>query len=263
MSERKKLINFSVDFTEGDSFDGPLDLLLFLIKRNEVNIYDLPISLITTQYLEYLQYMERFNLDIAGDFLVMAATLAQIKSRMLLPDERGESDEPAEDPRMALVRPLIEYAKVQQAAEALGSRFLLDRDVFVRGYFEDFTEGDLAPEDIPQKFSLFELVEAWRKLASKPRPESPTLNFNLETVTIGERLEEIRKILIELKSAHFSDLSFTQASSMERSLSFLAILELARTGFLKLYQDTEEDESGPRLFLADPDADTSLSFDYK
>ncbi|MDR2200008.1 MAG: segregation/condensation protein A [Deltaproteobacteria bacterium] len=263
MNGKRKLIDFSVDFPEGESFDGPLDLLLFLIKKNEVDVYDLPVSLITSQYLEYLAHMEKLNLDVAGDFLVMAATLAQIKSRMLLFKEEDEEEEPAEDPRMALVRPLVEYALVREAAEALGSRYILDRDVFARGSSLEPSPEEPSSEGPLEKFSLFELVEAWRGLASRPKEKGPGLEFNLETVTIGERLETIREFLLARKSARFRELESESSGPLETALSFLAVLELARVGFLKLYQDTESDLDGPRLFLYDSEALASRSFDYR
>ncbi|MDR2340283.1 MAG: segregation/condensation protein A [Deltaproteobacteria bacterium] len=266
MKPKRRNINFSLEFPEGEGFDGPLDLLLFLIKRNEVDIYDLPVSLITSQYLEYLRYMQSFNLDIAGDFLVMAATLAQIKSRMLLPGPKEEGALPGEDPRLELVRPLIEYQRVQKAAEALGSRYILDRDVFTRGEFDDFPDdGEPVGEPLfpSQKYSLFELVEAWRGIAAKPKAQGQGLSFRLETVTIAERLRQIRESLISGRSLHFTELKGLVEGPLEASLSFLAILELARTGFLRLWQDTEDDPTGPRLFLADPGADSPENPDYK
>jgi segregation and condensation protein A len=263
MDPRRGPLSLSLDLPEGHSFDGPLDLLLFLIKRNEVDIYDLPVSLITAQYLDYLRYMESLNLDVAGDFLVMASTLAQIKSRMLLPGPPGEDGAAQEDPRMELVIPLVEYAKAQQVAESLGSRFVLGRDVFARGLADDFQEGGDAPQEALVGLSLFELAEAWRSLAQRPQAKETGLSFRMETVTIGERLQEIREFLVAAKSAHFSELSLGEGGPLEASLSFLAVLELARTGFLRMWQDIEADPGGPRLFLANPDADATLSQDYK
>jgi segregation and condensation protein A len=288
MNESQDSLIIKLNFFEGDTFDGPLDLLLYLIKRNEVDIYDIPVGLITEQYLAYLEILQSLNLDAAGDFLVMAATLTQIKSKLLLPtlsDEETPEDE--EDPRMSLVRPLIEYARLRTAAEALGERFLLDRDVFTRGSFDDFDQPEAPqnpadpsdpadqsdpsapdslpalPEEPPLRISLFQLVDAWKSLAGKIPKESYGINFKLETVTIGEKLKEIKGFLLEKKSAHFKDLFKEGQGHLTTSLSFLATLELARTGFLSLYQDNEEDLTGPRLFLSNPDAETGLEFDYR
>ncbi|MDR2351883.1 MAG: segregation/condensation protein A [Deltaproteobacteria bacterium] len=244
-----------------DIYEGPLDLLLHLIKKNEVDLKDLPISLITSQYLEYLELMESLNLDIAGDFLVMAATLTQIKSRLLIPEIPGENSE-EEDPRLDIVRPLMEYAAFQAAGLALGDRYLLERDVFVRGSYEDFQE-DEPKEPLTTRVSLFELVDAWRSLAKKVDYEDFQLKFKLETMTIGEKLQMIRLYLLDHKSARFFDISGSKEANLEIALSFLAILELARTGFLRLYQKTETDFYGPQLFLANPDAETSDEFDYR
>ena len=113
-----------------DIFEGPMELLVHLIKKHEVDIYDIPIALITKQYLEYLEWMKAMNIDMAGDFLVMASTLAQIKSRMLIPAHENENDD--EDPRLELVRPLEEYLRMKSAAERLSERDLLGEDTFVR-----------------------------------------------------------------------------------------------------------------------------------
>src|SRR5450631_104896 len=116
-----------------DAFDGPLDLLLHLIKKNEVDVCDIPIAVITRQYLDYIKLMKELNLEVAGDFLVMAATLLQIKSRMLLPvDEPEESDEEEGDPRAELIRRLMEYQQYKEAGMVIGARALLGREVFVR-----------------------------------------------------------------------------------------------------------------------------------
>ncbi|MDR1608299.1 MAG: segregation/condensation protein A [Deltaproteobacteria bacterium] len=230
-------------------YEGPLDLLLHLIDKNKIDINDIPMALITSQYLEYLDLMEDLPLDMAGDFLVMAATLTNIKSRLLLP--RLDDDEPI-DPRQELVRPLLEYAQVQDVAQFLNDRPILNRDVFVRGDLEELE--NISFDDHIQA-TLYELIEAWRLLATRQDPpEKKGLNFLIETKTIGQKLAEIRAFLLSAKSAHFQDLAQLADNSLEVALSFLAILELARTGFLRLYQQTESDFSGPRLWLADPEA---------
>ena len=122
-------------------FEGPMDLLIHLIKKNEVDIYDIPVALITEQYLAYLEWMQRLNIDNVGDFLVMASTLAHIKSRMLLPNHGIEEEE--EDPRLELVRPLAEYLRIRSAAEALAKRNLLGEKMFTRkARFKGFADDD-------------------------------------------------------------------------------------------------------------------------
>src|SRR4030042_830004 len=121
-------------------FEGPLDLLLFLIKKNEIDIYDIPIAVITQQYLEYLEMMKNLDLDVAGEFLLMAATLLLIKSKMLLPtpeEQPAEGEQEEEDPRAELVRRLLEYQRFKEAAQQLVKGPLLDREVFVRSFFGD------------------------------------------------------------------------------------------------------------------------------
>jgi segregation and condensation protein A len=250
-----------------DIYEGPLDLLLHLINRNEVDINDIPVSLITAQYLEYIDLIETLNLDLAGDFLIMAATLTHIKSKQLLPSGSSKSDAPEDDPRLELVRPLLEYAAFQAASSALGERPQLERDVFTRGGVGLETI-DL-PEDHQESSqvaitSAYELTRAWQTLLSRHKSAGLSLSFLLETMTIGEKLKLIRAYLVEVKSSHFQDLHGNRNNNFELALNFLAILELARTGFLRLYQDIEVDHTGPRIFLADPTAlDNPQALDYR
>src|SRR4030043_2486745 len=141
-----------------DMFEGPLDLLLHLIRKNEINVFDIPISLITEQYLEYLKMMKELNLDIAGDYLLMASTLLQIKSKMLLPVSPEEEEEGEEDPRAELVRRLLEYQRYKEAATELERRPMKDRDFFVRSVPEEASE----PKEERFEVNLLELLEAFR-----------------------------------------------------------------------------------------------------
>jgi segregation and condensation protein A len=125
---RKHMIDDIYKVKVENIFEGPMDLLIHLIKKNEVDIYDIPVALITDQYLEYLEWIQAMNLDLAGDFLLMASTLAHIKSRMLLPFHGEENEE--EDPRMELTRPLLEYMKMKSAAEELAGRYILGEHIF-------------------------------------------------------------------------------------------------------------------------------------
>jgi len=143
-------------------FEGPMALLVHLIKKNEVDIYDIPIAVITQQYLAYLEWIKLMNIDFAGDFLVMASTLTHIKSRMLLPTHDIE-DEEEEDPRLALTKPLQEYLEMQSVAEQLASRNLLGEHTFVRPIAEqDYTK--LPDEEPYVQVGLFELIEAFQKI---------------------------------------------------------------------------------------------------
>ncbi|RLE44022.1 chromosome segregation protein ScpA [Candidatus Woesearchaeota archaeon] len=214
-------------------YEGPLDLLLHLIKKNEVDIYDIPIALITAQYLEYLELMEAMNIELAGEFLLMAATLTQIKSRMLLPvlDEEGEGEE--EDPRMAIVRPLLEHMKLRDAADALERRDILNRDVFAREVRLD--ELDLEPGEELIEANLFELIDAFQRIVTRLDPETG-LEIVLETKTIQEKIMDIIRVLQVKKQASFEEICETDHTKAELILTFLAILELARVGCLRLFQ---------------------------
>ncbi|MBA7642962.1 Segregation and condensation protein A [subsurface metagenome] len=139
-------------------FEGPLDLLLHLINKNEVDIFDIPIATITDQYLGYLELMKTLNINVAGDFLVMASTLIHIKSKMLLPGSHEDDEE--EDPRTEIMRPLLEYMQFKEMAEAFSEREILDRDVFARTvipYFQDGVTGEEPELDV----NLFQLIDAW------------------------------------------------------------------------------------------------------
>ncbi|MDL2260238.1 segregation/condensation protein A [Deltaproteobacteria bacterium OttesenSCG-928-K17] len=243
-------------------YEGPLDLLLHLIKKNEVDLDDIPVALITAQYLEYLDLMESMNVELASDFLVMAATLTQIKSRLLLPREDDEGDDPANDLKAAIIDPLLERLRLglddyKEAAAALRHRQVLDSDVFVRGATET-----LEPEALEEALgdglaeaSLFDLVDVFRRLTEK-KPEVRTLKFVVETKTIGERIEEIRSLLKARSSVSFEELCAEDKGRAELVLSFLAVLELARTGFLRLYQNLA-DSFDMGVFLANPEAELS------
>ena len=147
-----------------DIFEGPLDLLLYLIRKNEIDIYNIPIALITEQYLEYLDLMRSLNLDLAGEYLVLAATLIHIKSRMLLPPVEGDDEtEEGEDPRAELVQQLLEYQAFKEAALNLEDRPLLERDVFTRGApLEEPAEAE-EEEETMIEVGIFELVQAFRE----------------------------------------------------------------------------------------------------
>ena len=217
-----------------ETYEGPLDLLLHLIKKNEVDIYDIPIALITAQYLDYLEFMESLNVEIAGEFLLMAATLTQIKSKMLLPVLNEEEESEDEDPRMAIVRPLLEHMKLKDAAEALERRDILNRDVFVRGV--SFQELELDPEsDDIIEASLYDLIDAFRRL-TRQYEAKVGLEIKVETKTIQERINEILAALFRDKEVSFVKICSGDRSRAELILSFLSILELARIGSLRIYQ---------------------------
>ena len=147
-----------------DIFNGPLNLLLHLIKKNEVDIYDIPIALIIEQYLEYLDFLKDVNLEIVGDYMSMAAELGYIKSRMLLPRIKDEGEDEEQDPREELVRRLLEYERYRDAAAELGGMEILGKDVFLAGYDRKEAFGEPAEETEFVKFDLWSLVDAFSKV---------------------------------------------------------------------------------------------------
>jgi segregation and condensation protein A len=218
------------------AFEGPLDLLLHLIRQNEVEITEISIARVSEQYLEYLELMESLNLDIAGEYLVMAATLALIKSRMLLPPEESEGEEEV-DPRADLIARLLEYQRFREAAETLSQRRMLGRDVF--------RATGLPPERLPEsereiEVGLFELLEAFRHALAEAPGTEQIHEVEIEVVTVRERMFVVMARLDEASSLEFTRIFETEnGDAPNRSLlvaTFLAILELARLSALRIYQ---------------------------
>jgi segregation and condensation protein A len=216
----------------GDLFDGPMDLLVHLVKKNEVDLYDIPIALIAEQYLEYIKLMRVMNIDVAGNFLVMAATLAHIKSRMLLPNQEEQEDE--EDPRMEIVRPLEEYLQLKYAAEDLAHRDRLGWDVFIRGSDEIAESTGEEPRDFVQ-VSLFELMDAFQRIIKRVSPEH-FLNIMADTISVKSRILEIADILEQKGSVTFEELFEKQAAKGQIIVTFLAVLEMVRTQVIRIMQ---------------------------
>jgi segregation and condensation protein A len=219
-------------------FEGPLDLLLHLIKKNEVSITDIPIATITEQYLATLEVMQTFNLDVAGEFLVMAATLIHIKSRMLLPMADDEDDEEeGTDPRQELVRRLLEYQRFKDAADQLERRELLTRDVFVRS---------VAPaEEIPapgfREVSVFELLTALKRVLDR-LPKDVVHEVMLEKITMREKMTLLLDQLRTQGKILFESLFADVTTRMEVVVTFLAMLELVKVRAIRIFQ---EEATGP------------------
>jgi segregation and condensation protein A len=213
-------------------FEGPLDLLLHLIKKNEVNIADIPIATITEQYLATLELMQAMNLDVAGEFLVMAATLIHIKSKMLLPPgEHDDEEDEGEDPRADLVRQLLEYQRYKEAAGDLEQRELLHRDVFTRS-----AEADAEGEAVEfEKVSLFDLITALRDLLER-LPRETLHEVILERVSLREQMSAILDRLQSEGSVVFQALFETAASRLAAVVTFLAMLELVKSRALRVRQ---------------------------
>jgi len=221
-------------------FEGPLDLLLHLIKKNEVDIYDIPVALIAGQYLEYIDMMKELNLEVAGEFLVMAATLAQVKSRMLLPPKEGVagSEEDGADPRAELVKRLVEYKRFKDAAAELGEREGFWREVFAREAKGAWEESDEPAEEPLFNFGLFDLIDAFKRVLATV-PEGRFHEIVGEGVSITEKINLILSRLEGVESITFESLFEGADGRPEVIVCFLALLELARIRAIKVLQVDE------------------------
>ena len=232
-----------------DVFEGPLDLLLYLIRKNEIDIYNIPIALITGQYLSYLDMMRSLNLDLAGEYLVLASTLIHIKSKLLLPPAEGEGEEEeGEDPRAELVQQLLEYQAFKEAALSLGGRPLLERDVFTRGAASEEEQTTVEEaDDALLEVDIFELVTAFRRIVAGLAREED-LEIDMEKMSLTDTINEIMERLSEEGQITFSDLLGDRTDRRRIIYTFLAILELMKLRMVRAYQ------SGPfgaiRLFPA-------------
>lgn len=225
-------------------FEGPLDLLLHLIKKNEVSITDIPIAAITEQYLATVELMHTLNLDVAGEFLVMAATLIHIKSRMLLPSGDGESDDDdeGEDPREELIRRLLEYQRFKDAAGELSQREVLTRDVFVRR--APPPEPPLPPDY--RELSVVELLTALRRVLER-LPKNEYHEVTLEKITVREKMTLLLDRLRDGGRITFDSLFADARTRMEVIVTFLAMLELVKIAAVRIFQDVPQ---GPIIIEA-------------
>ena len=238
------------------SFEGPLDLLLHLIKKHELEIIDLPIAFITERYLHYLQIMRELDLDVAAEYLLMAATLAHIKSRSLLPpdprqDEEDVEEEYMEDPRAELIRRLLEYQKYKHVAEQLGDRALPGRDVFTRGMPAPKAEGDAPLAEI----SLFKLLDAFEGILKRVRGKV-AFEITAERISIQERMTQLTEFLRERRHCTFEELFESDHTKYDVVVTFLALLEMTKLHLTKLYQADKESPIHVHYALLDVDAPT-------
>lgn len=217
-----------------EAFEGPLDLLIHLIKKNEVNIYDIPIAYITNQYLSFIELMEELNLDVAGEYLVMAATLIHIKSRMLLPRPDPTQDDPEEDPREALVRRLLEHQKFKAAAELLHERATLRSAQWIRpdGRIADIAGEEYEPE---LEVDLFSLLAAFRGVLERSR-QRPSVPIPPEQISVEQRIEQLLGRLSETEACGFEELFEDAASRADLIVTFLALLEMIRLKLIRVFQ---------------------------
>jgi segregation and condensation protein A len=216
-------------------FQGPLDLLLHLIRKDEVDIFDIPVATIADQYLEYLDMMKALNINVAGDFLVMASTLLHIKSKMLLP--HLEEDE-EEDPRLEITRPLLEYLRLKEMAGELLERELLDRDVFTRRLSPDYTV-EVESEEPLLDVNLFQLMDAFKRILDERLPGAP-LRVEFEKWSLKDKTIYILERLKTEKSTYFRDLFTEDRTISEFVVTFLALLELVNVGMIKVFQPDPE-----------------------
>jgi segregation and condensation protein A len=206
-------------------FEGPLDLLLYLIKRDEIDIYDISIERITRQYLEYLQAFKELKIDVAGEFVVMAANLIYLKSRSLLPLDQQPPEEDAEedDPRWDLIRQLIEYKKFKEAAEHLQERAVEHEKIFTR----DGGSGG----DVPLRLAevgIFQLIHAFQNVIKRVEARENLHEIFGEHFTVSEKIEVILQRVANGALVRFSELFGNIASRVEVVVTFLALLELIR-----------------------------------
>lgn len=216
-------------------FEGPLDLLLHLIKKHQLDIYDIPISRVTTQYLEYLEVLQDLDLDIAGEFLVMAATLIHIKSKMLLPRaDPAQSDEPEEDPREALVRRLIAHQQFKAAAEMLHDKEVQRSAQFVRPDERLATVVGEPPE--PEvEVDLFSLMAAFRQVLERAK-KRPQVYMPSEHISLEARIEILLQKLTAVEACGFEELFADVQTRPGIVVTFLALLEMIRLKLVRVFQ---------------------------
>ncbi|MFA5287209.1 MAG: segregation/condensation protein A [Candidatus Omnitrophota bacterium] len=208
-------------------FEGPLDLLLYLVKKDHLNIYDIPIAKVTEQYLQYINLMQLLDLNIAGEFLVMAATLMQIKSKMLLPAEEGVGvEEEKEDPREELIRRLLEYEKFKEIAENLRQKETDQREVFKRPKAE-IDKGEVKDKEAYFEASIFDLISAFSK-AIKDIPKDIFYEVVKDQFTVEQATHEILHLLLVKSEVKLSELFARAKNKLDIIVTFLAVLELIR-----------------------------------
>src|SRR3954462_4094330 len=217
-----------------EKFEGPLDLLLHLIKQHKVDIYDIPIAAITAQYLEYIDLMQELDLDVAGEFLVMAATLIHIKSRMLLPRVDPTQEDPDEDPRESLIRRLLEHQKFKAAAELLHERETLRSAQWTR---PDGPIAEIAgePPEPEIEVDLFSLISAFRAVVERAKAR-PKVSLPAEQLPIEDRIEQLMARLSETEACGFEDLFEDVQTRSGLVVTFLALLEMIRLKLIRVLQ---------------------------
>nr|HID60103.1 chromosome segregation protein ScpA [Desulfobacterales bacterium] len=216
-------------------FEGPMDLLFHLVRENRLDICEIPISLITKEYLEHLDLMKTINIDLASDFLIVAATLIRIKSRTLLPvSEEGEEDE---EEGTEIARPLSEYLRFKKAAETLATRPLLDQDVFVRRFSpEDWTDKGHGPM---VQVGICDLIDVFKEIMENAKPEY-LVDLTREGLSVKKRIAELVDILEKSSSITFQELFSSKTNRSEIVITFLAILEMVKMDMIRIAQQLQD-----------------------
>lgn len=225
-----------------DIFEGPLDLLLYLIKKNDLDIRDIPITKITEQYMQYIDMMQLLDLEIVGDFLVMAATLMQIKSKMLLPPDPVEVQREQVDPRDELAQRLLEYQRFKEIAQQLKDKEMLRKDFIARQINEE--DAKQLREDAREVYfeaSLFDLINALSE-ALKKAPDNVTHEITREDFTVEEKIHDLLHLLLDQSVVQVSKLFGKCVNKFEMIITFLAVLELIRLKEIKVAQKRLFDE---------------------
>lgn len=218
-----------------DNFEGPFDLLLYFIKRDELDIYDIPIARITKEFQEYINYIQQLDLELAGEFIVMSSTLMRIKSQMLLPREINKDGEPIEDPRTELVQKLLEYKQIKDGVTELRSK---EESTKFNYYREDFTyEKDISKNSLEgMNAGVFDLINAFNKIISRNSSKNIQHSVNINRYTIEEQSELILSKLRNAPKVSFYTL-FEKVEKLQVVTAFLAILDLVRSNSIYIYQD--------------------------
>jgi segregation and condensation protein A len=214
-------------------FEGPLDLLLYLIKKNDVDIYDIPIAFILEEYLRHLETLKEMDIDLAGEFLLIAAELAHIKSGMLLPGEQAGADAEDEgiDPRADLVRRLLEYQRYKEVSDELLKRSLVGRDEFIRKDRKDVARD----EDVPLEASVYDLVNAFSILLRRVPPQE-VHEVIVDRISVNDRIMQLIELLRRDATMTLEELLPAQFGRYDVVVTFLALLEMARLKIIRVYQ---------------------------
>jgi len=214
-------------------FEGPLDLLIHLIKKNDMDIYDIPIAFVLEEYMRYIDTIRELDIDLAGEFLLMAAELAHIKSRLLLPEEGGEAEADEADPRSDLVRRLLEYQRYKEASHEFAERAMLGRDVFKQ----------LAPETIdaevegPVEGDVYELVEAFSRLLAKV-PKEEIHDVSVDRISVNDRIYQIVGVLKDRATISLDEMLPERPVRYDIVITFIALLEMCRLRMVRVYQSS-------------------------